>query len=390
MSGTNGVILTTQGRNLLAKCLKGQPLIFTRAFCGDGNLGSSNPANLKDLISPKKELPIQSINTLQGVGTCEIVLEMSNQGVSQGFFLREYGVFALDQESQQEVLYAYKNSGDESGYLEGYNGIDFIEYTFSIVTVMDQAPNISAILTNSNQYVTITRLDTRINDLFRDYTAPTGFWAFSGQDNQILRPSTLAQTRKALWGDVDVLSFNSRIERLEDAMNQAMLNLELLQEYPGYSHFSAEDFKDVNQIDLFTAAVTSIVAGDDSIDVEPIDGMLPGSLYTLTDGLNTEIVQVQSINLENGIQRVILTEPVKNTYILGSTQIYRTSSRIDDQTALGPNARIKLVWEPELEWRGTGASETFSVGLNTSINNQAAFTFSDNATINSSGYACLS
>ena len=54
--------------------------------------------------------------------------------------------------------------------------------------------------------------------------------------------------------------------------------------------------------------------------------MLPGSLYTITDGINSEIVQVQSINLENGIQRVILSDTIKNTYILDNTQIYRTSA----------------------------------------------------------------
>ncbi|MBQ3653481.1 MAG: hypothetical protein II954_03575, partial [Synergistaceae bacterium] len=105
----NGMLLTSAGRNLLAKALTGKELHFTRAFVGDGSLGSRKPADLTALISPKRELPIHSMNTTGSLGTCEVVLEMSNKGLSQGFFVREYGLFALDPDSGQEVLYSYCN-----------------------------------------------------------------------------------------------------------------------------------------------------------------------------------------------------------------------------------------------------------------------------------------
>ena len=387
---STGMLLTTQGRNLLALALTGKPLVFSRAYCGDGTLPpGQDPAALSSLISPKRELPIQSINTLQGIGSCEVVLEMSNKNLTQGFFVREYGLFAIHPDTQQEVLYAYRNSGDNSGYIEGDNGIDIINYTLSIVTVIDQAPNVSAILSSSHQYVTISRLDSRISALFGQYLPPKGFWCF-GQDNeQLMRPATLQQTRQALWGDVDILSFNSRIERLEDAVNQTMLRLELLSDYPGYSHYSAEDFRDTNQIDQFYAHITSIIAGDDSIDVNPIDGMLPGSIYTISDGINSERVQVRSINLENGIQRIILEDTVKNTYILDTAQIYRTSTRINNSVATGPNARIKISWTPDLLWTGTGELENFTVALDTSINNQKAYSLEGSISIDASGLVTL-
>ena len=385
----NGMILTQQGRNLLAKALTGKNLLFTRAWCGDGVLSSGQEqAVLTSLISPKRELPIQSMNVLSGIGTAEVVLEMTNKGLTQGFFVREYGLFALDPDTQSEVLYAYRNSGDNSGYLEGDNGIDLISYTLSIVTVIDQAPNVSAVLASTNQYVTISRLDSRINSLFGQFINPSGFWCFSGDDDTI-RPATLQQTRHALWGDIDVLSFNSRIERLEDAINQTMLKLEILSDYPGWSHFSAEDFKNVNQIDLFSAVITNILAGDDSLDVTPIDGMLPGSLYTISDGINSEEVRVKSINLENGIQRVILAEPVQNTYLLENAQIYRTSTRINDEIAVGPDARIKVSWTPSLVWAGEGDYAAFPIALDTSINNQHSYSLSGDAAINSSGLVTL-
>lgn len=385
------MILTNAGRTLLAKALTGKQLLFTRAAVGNGDLGSRDPKTLTALISYKKELPIQSMNVTGSVGTAEVVLEMSNKGLTQGFFVKEYGLFARDPDTKTEILYAYRNTGNEAGYLEGDNGVDIISYTLSIVTVIDQAPNVTAVITNTNQYVTISRMEQRVMDIYAGYSSPAGFWSFINGDTQRIRPATLDQTRIALFGTADIQGMNSRIERLEDAVNQAALTLGLLQgSEERYSHYMAEDFKDASTIDTFTAAVTSIVAGDDSIDVAPIDGMIPGSLYTVTDGINTETVQVESINIENGIQRIILTGRIKNTYLLGNAQIYRTSARIDSQTAVGASARVKATWEPPLEWKGTGASETFSVSADTTLNNSKAFTLTGGAVLNSSGYVSLS
>ena len=386
----NGMILTASGRTLLAKALTGKTLHFTRAFVGDGQLASRSPANLTALISPKRELPIQSMNTTGSLGTCEVVLEMTNKGLTTGFFVREYGLFAQDPDTGQELLYSYCNKGDEAGYLEGDNGVDIIAYTLSIVTVIDQAQNVTATITNSNQYVTVSRLEQRVMDIFAPYQTAKGFWTYANGDTERIRPATLEQTKDLILDGVNVKALNGRIERLEDAVNQTLLALEILSVFPGYSHYIAEDFKVVNQLDLFTGEITSIVAGDDSIDVKPIDGMLPGAWYTITDGINSELVQTESINLENGIQRVILKDTIKNTYLLGNTQIYRTNCRINEQTALGPNARLRVVWEPDTVWTGTGAQTSYTVEADTGLNNSKAYTLTGDIALDSSGKITLS
>ncbi len=385
------MILTAQGRNLIAKALTGKELLFTRAFVGDGTLRSGqDPATLTALISQKKELPIQSMNVLGSVGTAEVVLEMSNKNLATGFFVREYGLFARDPDTQREVLYSYCNKGSEAGYLEGDNGTDQIAYSLSLVTVVDQAPNVTAYITNSNQYVTISRMEQRVMDIYAPYNNPAGFWSYTGDDTQRIRPATLEQTRHALWGDADVTGLNARLERVEDALNQTLLELEILHDFPGYSHYLAEDFQNTNMLDTFESDVLSVMAGDDTIDCHPIDGMLPGSLYTVSDGIVSELVQVGSINLENGIQRIILKDRIQNTYVLENTQLFRTNSKIDANTAVGPNARLKISWEPGLEWRGTGAQEEFSVAADTSLKNSNAFTLSGDIALQTSGLVTLS
>ena len=388
---SQGMILTAQGRNLIAKALTGKELHFTRAFVGDGSLRTGQDmAALTALISPKKELPIQSMTLTGAIGTAEVVLEMSNKNLTQGFFVREYGLFARDPDSQAEVLYSYCNKGSEAGYLEGDNGTDQINYALSLVTVVDQAPNVTAYITNTNQYVTVTRMEQRVLDLYAPYALPAGFWSYIDGDTERIRPATLEQTRYALWGNADVTGLNSRLERVEDALNQTMLALELLQVFPGYSHYMAEDFKDTSMLDTFESTVLTVMAGDDTIDCNPIDGMLPGSIYTVSDGINSEQVQVESINLENGIQRVILKDRILNTYILENTQLFRTSSVIDSEHAVGPNARLRVSWNPSLIWQGAGEQESFTVNADTSLNNAMAFSLSGDAVLGSGGLVSLS
>ena len=385
-----GMILTNQGRNLIAKALLGQELRFTKAFIGDGVLGSRDPAALTALISPKMELPIQSMNLTGSIGTAEIVLEMSNKNLTTGFFVREYGLFATDPDTGQEILYSYCNKGNEAGYLEGDNGTDQIAYSLSLVTVVDQAPNVTAYITNTNQYVTISRMEQRVQDIYAPYAMPSGFWSFTEDDSVRIRPASLEQTKYALWGDLDLSGLNGRLERVEDAINRTSLALEILQVYPGYSHYMAEDFRNTSMLDMFECDVLSVMAGDNTIDCSPIDGMITGSVYSISDGINSEQIQIQSVNIENGIQRVLLKDPIQNTYILANTQIFRTSAAISSSRAIGPNARTLFSWNPDIVWQGMTESEPFSVSADTSVTNSRAYEISGNAALNNGGLVTLS
>ena len=89
-----GTILTNAGRNLLVKALTGKKLLFTKAAVGNGELGTRDAKTLTELISYKRDLPMRSIDTTGALGTIEVVLEMTNKDLLQGFFLKEYGLFA--------------------------------------------------------------------------------------------------------------------------------------------------------------------------------------------------------------------------------------------------------------------------------------------------------
>ena len=120
-----------------------------------------------------------------------------------------------------------------------------------------------------------------------------------------------------------------------------------------------------------------------------LDGMIPGSFYMLTDGINQELVQVDSISIENNIQRVILTQPVKNTYILNACTLYRTSANILTGQALGASARKYKSWPANISFSGSAASAVSEIALKTDINNSGNFEITGQGGFNASGQAAI-
>lgn len=384
----DGMTLTYSGRDILALALTGKPLVFTRAFVGTGDLGTRDPLSLTDLIHRHLELPITAMRTSQ-TGVAEVTVEISNKDLVTGFFMKEYGLFAKHPDTGREVLYSYCNKGNTAGYLEGFDGTNPVNVTLSFITVIDQAQNITANITNTYSYVTANTLDARIESLFAPYDSPAGFFSFNKNDKRRLRPTSLQNMREVLIGTADIISLINRIERLEDAINQINLSLNVQEIYPAASHFIAEDFLNPDSIDLYSAQVTSIVAGDDSIDCIPIEGLLPGSIYLITDSYKSEYVQIESVNIENGIMRVILYEHIQNTYNLDTCRLIRTTADISNGAAYGAGTAHKAVWIPAVTWKGLGANETFSVPFDTTISNQDSFSFSGNAVLDDTGCITL-
>lgn len=386
---SDGMKITNNGRNLLAKGLTGKTITFTRVIVGDGTITNQNILTLNNLINQKKVLPIVQLNKTQNIGTAEVICEMNNENLSNGFWVREFGLFAKDPDTNQEILYSYRNVGNEASYLPGAGGVDVVNYTLSLVTVIDQAQNVTAIMTTNNNYVTSTNLTSRIDALFGAYRNISGFWTYSETGEKIFRPATLQQVKDTLLGDYDIASLNARIRVLEDALSQVLMSIELENLYPDYTHFICEDFLNTSELDLYSCKVTSIVAGDDSIDCEPLDGILPGSFYMLTDGISQELVQVESASIENNIQRVILYAPVANTYILNSCVLYRTSANVLSGMATGADLRHTHTWPVSITWKGTSANASYTINLDTSANNANSFEIDGAGVFDASGRATL-
>jgi hypothetical protein len=158
MADFRGTILTQRGKNLLAKAQTGTTLTFTKIKIGDG-LWSSNtdPIQLNDLVSPKLNLPIQSI-TVVGDGTVRLRFVLTNTGLSQGFFMREIGIYAQDPDLG-EILYAVAYAGDRADFIPA-DGITKVENVVDIYTVIANAQNVTAVISDTVVLATKQDIDT--------------------------------------------------------------------------------------------------------------------------------------------------------------------------------------------------------------------------------------
>ena len=188
---------------------------------------------------------------------------------------------------------------------------------------------------------------------------------------------------------LDVASLTNSVERLQDLIAQILLELEVQNIYPGHKYWLIEDFRVPDQIDLFKCNVNSVVAGDDSLDCETLSGILPGSHYTLTDGINSEMVCVKSMSDANGIRRIMLTTPVKKTYRVTSCHLLRASAQIENGRAVGPAGIKSFSWTPGIVWKGQGAETETLVTLKTDIANEGIFTCTENIAFSSDGFLTL-
>jgi len=157
MADFRGTILTVKGRNLLAKAQTGAQLSFTKIKLGDGLWSSdTDPTQLNDLVSPKMDWPIEDIRIV-GDGTVRLRFILTNTGLSQGFFMREIGIYAQDPDLG-EILYAVAYAGDRADFIPA-DGVTKVENVVDIYTVIANAQNVTAVISDTGILATKRDID---------------------------------------------------------------------------------------------------------------------------------------------------------------------------------------------------------------------------------------
>jgi hypothetical protein len=177
MADFRGTILTQKGRNLLAKAQTGTTLTFTKIAIGDGLWPSNtDPTQLTNLVSPKLNLPIQEIKVV-GDGTVRLRFVLTNTGLSQGFFMREIGIYAQDPDIG-EILYAVAYAGDRADFTPA-DGITKVENVVDIYTVIANAQNVTAVISDTVVIATKQDINTvkpEASSTAPDLTYPGKLW----------------------------------------------------------------------------------------------------------------------------------------------------------------------------------------------------------------------
>ncbi|MBJ6362087.1 hypothetical protein ACFOQM_12375, partial [Paenibacillus sp. GCM10012307] len=169
MAAFGGMQITNRGRTLQAKAQTGTQLKFTRIGIGSGQLGGQIIADLNGLIDPKMFLEIRKLQT-RPAGRALVGSYLSNSSVTAGFYFRELAVFALDPDVG-EVLYCYANSGSTAEYIPAGGGPDIVEKYIDVITIVQNAPNVSADIDQSLVYATHKDLETLRIEMTQHRTA---------------------------------------------------------------------------------------------------------------------------------------------------------------------------------------------------------------------------
>lgn len=158
-----GLVITNRGRNLQAKAQLGAQLAFTRIAMGDGELGGSSIVDLTALKNQVASLALSTFTNLGG-GKASVGAVFSNQGVAQGFYWREIGLFAQDPDLG-EILYCYGNAGGTAEYIPAGGGPDIVEKRINIDAIIGNASSVSATIEQSLVFVAYTEFQETVQNL---------------------------------------------------------------------------------------------------------------------------------------------------------------------------------------------------------------------------------
>lgn len=87
-----------------------------------------------------------------------------NTNIEQGFYLRELGLYAIDPDTQDEVLFAYVNYGEGAEYIN--NSIaERKEYFYDLIVTVDNAENVTIVVNQSSAYITEKELQEEVERL---------------------------------------------------------------------------------------------------------------------------------------------------------------------------------------------------------------------------------
>lgn len=134
--------ITKAGVLAAAKALSGQQLTFTKIVMGDGFLSEGQTVdNLEDVINKKVTVDIVR-HSVESANTAILGGVFTNQGLEDGFYWRELGLYAQDPDVG-EILFSYGNSGDLAEYIPADGGNTVIEKNIDILTYVGNAANVS-------------------------------------------------------------------------------------------------------------------------------------------------------------------------------------------------------------------------------------------------------
>ena len=160
MAQYDGMVLTNDGINLLAKCQLGQKIEFTKVLIGDGRVPDGKVfQDMTELVNTKLALGIQNVDFVED-GRVDVVAIINNNGLETGFFVREIGLFAKPVDGA-EILYAYTNAGDYADYLPNAK-VNEVTDQIVVQSIITNKENV--VININDNFIVATKADLKKHD----------------------------------------------------------------------------------------------------------------------------------------------------------------------------------------------------------------------------------
>lgn len=150
------VTLTSNGADLLAKCIAGKELKFTSIQMGDGEAGGAFD-DVTQIVSLKKTLPISAIARTGAKVNVKAVLDFTS--ITDSFQWKEVALIAEDPDTHAEVVYCYGNAGDKGDWITG--GVSATAKSINITALVSSVSSVTAEIDNTKIYATLESLTTK-------------------------------------------------------------------------------------------------------------------------------------------------------------------------------------------------------------------------------------
>jgi len=150
-----------------------------------------------------------------------------------------------------------------------------------------------------------------------------------------------------------------------------------------------EPFDDKKCCDMYSCNVQTAVAGVANVQIETDRNVFVGSWYTITDGENSEYVQVKSVARNGDKTVVIFNRPLTLTYELARTKLLRTTALVSTGKATGAGDIRGQQFNFDDTFSGVGENVETQLELKTNQTNAANFTVTEDGTFSIDGFFTL-
>lgn len=347
-----GMRLTKQGRLILEKGLTGKTIHFSKIAYGDGDFDYSTEsvADMTELKNWKMDLPIVG-KVVSGDGIALIKAQLINVGLANGFKAKEIGVYAIDPDTDDEILYAYRNAGEEYSFVPGGAGPVKINVTKSYWIEIGDAENVTFNIDWSFAYVSQEDFNNHVES---EDAHPTISNKLAEVEKKTNLAEALSKSRFELAGDFNLLI--------------------------------VENFDDATTLDLMKIKVLSCGQGGNLIQIDSPAKLITGTTYTISDGINQEIFTVDSVIKNSAGFYIQTAAPLVNSYDTDLCYVLKSTILICDKHAHCACEQKYFNWTGFNTFSGYPATTNRTYTLETSSKNYAAFVITDNGFLTNDGF----